>query len=789
MRSKLTLAFLILAASCDGFYTANPNNCVVNPGLCDSDSTCNVETKHCEPVVLPPPPNRFVIGQPDPATIANFGYGLNGPQGVLLFRDGGASGQRKLAVADTLNNRVLIWNQIPQRPEDRTPPDVVLGQPGATTNVSNNGGISAKSLSRPVSISSDGQRLIVGDNTNNRILIYNSIPTRSGSAADSYWGQRNFNTATQQATPLPSALSSTWVFAMPLPGRGLYVADNDWSRVLVFDDLPTSTALPQFVIGQVSGTVLVPGSGATELKGSAGAPYSDGMSLFVTDTGNNRVQTYALPVQSNAPAAQRSIGQSCPSSKVANAMCMSAPSGVVATDCGGSQCLWVVDSGCHRILRFRGTNSSAELVLGHPDVTTRAANNGTAPTAATLNGPKAISSDGQQLAVADTANNRVLLWNQLPSTANQPADVILGQPTPTLSLINAPPRVDGLSLQGASSVATDKTHLVVADPGFHRVLIWNQIPQNGQTPPDVVLGQADLTQASVNGGSPTATQSSFNTPVSVSLDEGRLAVADQGNHRVLIFGQLPSQNNAPADLVIGQPDFVSSLPNHTAGSNPPPSDNSLFSPGWVHQQGGTLFVADTSNHRVLIYKRPYDASALPIRADVVIGQEQMTTQDVNHLGPSAASLNQPGAVISDGARVLISDTANNRILIFSALPTSNYASADVVLGQPNFTNITTSGRAVPEGLSGPRGLYLRGSSLYAVDRGQNRIVYWRTLPTTSYQPADGALGQPDLLSSLQNNSALPPLSWLNAPNALVVGEKEMYIADAGNSRIVVTTPP
>ena len=47
--------------------------------------------------------------------------------------------------------------------------------------------------------------------------------------------------------------------------------------------------------------------------------------------------------------------------------------------------------------------------------------------ATSLNRPVGIGSDGQRLAVADWANSRVLIYNQIPTANGAAADVVLGQ--------------------------------------------------------------------------------------------------------------------------------------------------------------------------------------------------------------------------------------------------------------------------------------------------------------------------------------------------------------------------
>jgi len=51
-------------------------------------------------------------------------------------------------------------------------------------------------------------------------------------------------------------------------------------------------------------------------------------------------------------------------------------------------------------------------------------------------------------------------------------------------------------------------------------------------------------------------------------------------------------------------------------------------------------------------------------------------------GPSF--LNHPMGVATDGVRLFVADTCNNRVLIWNSIPTTNYAPADVVVGQPDF---------------------------------------------------------------------------------------------------------
>src|SRR5207302_6036961 len=84
------------------------------------------------------------------------------------------------------------WNRIPT--SNGTAADVVLGQPNFTTFVEpdltqQQNNVTANQLLNPVAVSSDGVHLFVTDLGYNRVLIYNSIPTSNGAAADVAVGQ------------------------------------------------------------------------------------------------------------------------------------------------------------------------------------------------------------------------------------------------------------------------------------------------------------------------------------------------------------------------------------------------------------------------------------------------------------------------------------------------------------------------------------------------------------------------------------------------------------------------
>ena len=87
----------------------------------------------------------------------------------------------KLIVADQNNSRVLIWNTLPT---DNRQADVVLGQPDLSTTQADYGGVGAQGFRGSNGVASDGTKLIVADRFNHRVMIWNTFPTTDFEPAD-----------------------------------------------------------------------------------------------------------------------------------------------------------------------------------------------------------------------------------------------------------------------------------------------------------------------------------------------------------------------------------------------------------------------------------------------------------------------------------------------------------------------------------------------------------------------------------------------------------------------------
>jgi hypothetical protein len=316
--------------------------------------------------------------------------------------------------------------------------------------------------------------------------------------------------------------------------------------------------------------------------------------------------------------------------------------------------LYVSDTFNGRVLGWNSVPTTngvpADFVIGAPDFVT--VGGGTSATRLRL--PTSCWAANNALFVVDDANERVLVWNSLP-TGDVPADIALGKPNLTTEGETAGQA--GLSTTIAVAVALNR--IVVTDEGNHRVMVWNGIPTVSGANADLVLGQADFTTTTSGTSATTMEQ-----PAGVWTDGVRLAVADLGNNRVLIWNTFPTANGQPADLVVGQPDFVTDAP----GTGPSKMDR----PFAVASDGFQLFVADTDNNRVLIFS-PFPTTSNPA-ATGVLGQGNFANVAANDddqdgiadTTPTARTLRGPAGVTAVGRQLFVCDTSNHRVLIFDS---------------------------------------------------------------------------------------------------------------------------
>lgn len=356
------------------------------------------------------------------------------------------------------------------------------------------------------------------------------------------------------------------------------------------------------------------------------------------------------------------------------------------------------------------------------------------------------------LAVADTNNNRVLLYKSPIDQIND-ATVVLGQADSEHGEPNrGTEKPDANTMNLPVSVAKDaKGNLYVADSGNARILIF-QPPFTSGMKASVVIGQSGFTSADANVGSEAASPTGMGSPYAVTIDSnGNLWVSDVSNSRILEYTP-PFSNGMAATLEIGQ----TSLDAYSAcETTSVPTAHKLCSPqGISFDSEGDLWVADSDNNRVLEYEPPFTTG---MAANLEIGQpaDSGFTSNLSS-GPSARSFFAPVSIAFDPeGHLWVTDFGFNRVLGY-APPFTNGMAASSVVGQADFDHGSknqNSKEPAGNSLSGPWGLaFSSDGSLGVTERDNNRILFFAS-PVTQGAKATVVIGQPNFTTASRNRGS------------------------------------
>jgi hypothetical protein len=191
-------------------------------------------------------------------------------------------------------------------------------------------------------------------------------------------------------------------------------------------------------------------------------------------------------------------------------------------------------------------------------------------------------------------------------------------------------------------------------------------------------------------------------------------------------------------------------------------------------------------------------TASGVSPDLVLGQatfDSCASNDtdgdgVDDAAPSARSLWYPTGVWTDGARLVVADSSNNRVLVWRTFPTVDQQPADLVLGQPDMAS--NGGAAGASGLNGPYFVDSDGQQLWVADSANNRTLGWAAFPSASAQAADVVLGQSSFARSAPNDDdqdgvpdATPSARTMAYPSGVRISGSRLFVSDGNNSRVLV----
>lgn len=596
------------------------------------------------------PGNRtgnFTTGQAGSVLLNRADFNDSGGALNFSYPGGIASDGTRLLLADRGNNRVLIWNSIPTA---NTPPDLVLGQKDFLAYDSGNG---RDQMNWPVSVRTDGRRVVVADTNNDRILIWNSFPTRNGQAADLVLQSQELR----------------WPWGLWTDGTRLVVSCTGSSRLMFWNQFPAQdNAAFSF---QLTG------------NGQLGTPRtitSDGKSLIVGDhnpnvpgqmpgvTGNFTWKTF--PTANEQPVD----------------FFMSDP---LDGNYGWMQGAFASDGKLFMIgRRLHLWNSMITDSADRPDASSSSffeAGDGTD-----------LMIVGNKLFLSLYNGNRVLVYNSLPTNINQQPDFAIGSSdinTNSLAanyrLNNPVPVTDGKSLWATSDFdrkmyvwknipdqSGAKPDFVYNLPaqiwdndiygnrlalaGQQAVYLWNSLPRNGELPDVTFNGSiGNLRFQSLRG---------------VAMDSKYFYLGDEQAGKIYVFEGIPTQTSAPRfTLDLPATQRLTSDGTTLVAMSQQVADGGAFyfykvsdltapptqlrwagkfnQPYNVLLPNGGFYVADMGFGRVQLWNRLSDAQA-GRNPDVLLGAK--TLNDFTH-ETARDKLFRPAALAFDGSYLWVGE--------------------------------------------------------------------------------------------------------------------------------------
>ncbi len=473
------------------------------------------------------PQGALQTGQAASIVLSDFGFGQSG--GALSFNHpaGINSDGERLFLADRGNNRILIWNTLP---DSNQAPDVVLGQPDMQSNLAGDG---LDGLNWPSVVMSDGVRLFVADTNNNRVLVWETMPTQNGQAADYAITDQKLD----------------WPWGMWTDGTRLVVSSTRQGMVLMWNTIPRGAQTPDVVLtagGKFGTPRTITSNGKFLMIGDHNArdeASANGQGAFVwnqfptSDTPYDFVLTD--PIDGHAAWLQGAINDqgtlvalgatvhvwnqpptaATTRPDVTLATKLTGGDGADVALAGGKVYVSLYNGGRVLIYDAIPTTGDAQPIAA---LGSDAVDMNPMQPAYLLNNPQPYT-DGKHLVVVSDFDRTMHVYTSIPDQSHATPDVVYRLPEATW---------DGELYDGTLLLAG------------HALYVWKQLPLKGEAPDVAIRRTADLEFTDVRG---------------IAYDGTYTYVSDTNRDRVMVYDGIPNEaSTAVAMLPVIRPTRLSS---------------------------------------------------------------------------------------------------------------------------------------------------------------------------------------------------------------------------------------
>ena len=645
-----------------------------------------------------------VLGQPhfdtwDPGT----GPDRIGSRGTALV----AEDRQLLFFTDGANNRVLVWDVDPERLESGMEAIAVIGQPDF---LSREDRVGRDGLSSPNSLAYDPRREALFVMDGNRVLAFDvsdqSLDQVTGFEAFAVIGQEDFEA---NAPNEDSRKISNGPISLDYEYDRLLVGSFTKNRVMMFDVSPAA-------LEGASNPDAIAVLGQPDFEDTDPAITQDRLTMTRVTVDTDRQIAY---VPDGYPAGNRINIFDIHPERMSTTMTP------------------LIDQLGH-------INPE-----GEPDFLARSANDRISPRFWTQGRDVSVDRVHHRLFMSDNYSHRIMIFrlDRMNRLLDRGARWVLGQQDPSTSVLL--PGRDASTIKLPLAVEYDESHerLFVADTWNERVLVFDMTPGQVESgmPASYVLGQEDFTSYEQTTaadrlhfgsreGNGIGTSGGRTAELALDKVNQRLFVADGSNNRVLVFDVHPDriENGADAIGVLGQDDFLSKEEGLSATRWRQPGD--LV----VDEVGQRLFVELPWQERVLVFDVHPNRFENGMAASYVIGQSDFTSAEP---GLSRQRFRQPDGISYDAANnhLYVSHKFHHRVLIFDVSPETmqNFPAAIGVIGEHDFETMSAGPgdpRNHQDRLHDPRGSFFdeRDQRLFQTEGLNGRMTVF-TMPRETYR--------------------------------------------------------